>query len=329
MPYSIRRSFNRAGEMQNNIDINVLYIASASYSGSTLLAFVLNVHPQIVTIGEMGPTRAAERNPDYQCSCGHRLVECPFFEQIQVQMGKKGFAFELDKMDLRFRYSNNRVVQKIMIGHLISSRVTQLRNVARKYIPGFASWAENKCERNKAFMLSALEITSTKWFLDASKSWYTLDFLRNTKGVHLKVIHLRRDPRGFCNSHQKHQESRIKEAAKTWVRDNRMIEAVLEKLPSGCVYPLNYEDFCAPPDGSLRKITEFLGIPPISTPYDFRSIPHHIIGNRMRLPSDGRTEIQLDQAWRKMLSEQEKATITLIAGKLAAKYGCLAESWRP
>jgi hypothetical protein len=210
-----------------------------------------------------------------------------------------------------------------MIGHLISNRVTQLRNLARRYIPGFESWAENKCGRNKAFMLSALEITSTNWFLDATKSGYTLDFLRKTTGIHLKVIHLIRDPRGFCNSHRKHQKSRIKKAAKIWVRDNRIIEAVLEKLPSGSIYPLNYEFFCKSPGDSLRKITEFLGIPPISATSDFRSIPHHIIGNVMRLPSDGRTTISLDDKWRRELSEEEKGTVQRIAGALAERYGCL------
>jgi hypothetical protein len=309
--------------MQKEIDINVLYIASASYSGSTLLSFVLNAHPQIVTIGEMGPIRRAEQNPDYPCSCGVRLVECPFFKQIQAKMREKGFAFELDKMDLRFRYSNNRVVRKLMIGHLISGRITQLRSMARKYIPGFASWVENKCERNKAFMLSALELTSAQWFLDASKDWNTLDFLRKTKEIHLKVIHLRRDPRGFCNSQRKHKGSRVEKTAKLWVRYNRMIEGVLEKLSSGCVYPLNYEDFCRSPADSLGKITAFLGIPAISTPNDFRSIPHHIIGNRMRLPSDERTTISLDDKWRQELSEEEKDAVQRIAGKLAERYGYL------
>ncbi|MHC4527328.1 MAG: sulfotransferase [Planctomycetota bacterium] len=300
-------------------------MASVSFSGSTLLAFVLNVHPDVATVGEVGLIPKAEMDRDYQCSCGHRFVECPFFRQIQSRMRDKGFAFVLDNMAMRFRYSNSRVVQKLIIGDLFSSNITQVRNKLRGYMPGFENWLESKRQRNKAFGLSVLEITSKHWFLDATKDWFRLDLLRKTDGINLKVIRLIRDPRGFCNSARKHQQVSVRKAANAWVRGNRHIGAVLDNIPPEHIYQLNYEAFCQFPHDALRSITEFLGISPMSPPEDYRSVPHHIVGNRMRLPSDGRTEIRLDERWRRELGEEDKSAIMNITGRLAERYGYLRD----
>jgi hypothetical protein len=292
-----------------------------------MLSFVLNAHPMIVTIGERGPTPVHEQNKDYQCSCGRRIVECPFFKQIKSRMEEKGFHFELDRMALRYRYSDSRVVQKLMIGYLFSDRVTQLRDNIRGYVPGFTRCVENKEQRIKAFMRSALEITSKQWFFDASKGlgWGTLGFLRPAEDINLKVIRLIRDPRGFCNSYRNRHRTKdsIELGARVWVKANRYIDGALDNFPPERIYRQKYEAFCQSPEDSLRKITQFLGIPPMSVPKELRSVPHHIIGNRMRLPSDGRIKIELDQKWQRELTAAEEDMVKRIAGKHAARYGYL------
>ena len=57
-----------------------IYITSASFSGSTLLTFLLNTHPEIATIGEMkGDSMDVER---YRCSCGDPIGRCPFWQRL-------------------------------------------------------------------------------------------------------------------------------------------------------------------------------------------------------------------------------------------------------
>ena len=64
-----------------------LYIAGTSFTGSTLLSFLLNLHPQIVGVGEMtGPFRGVEDRRGYPCSCGAALSECPFWTAVGQEM---------------------------------------------------------------------------------------------------------------------------------------------------------------------------------------------------------------------------------------------------
>ena len=67
--------------------INVVYLAGVSYCGSTLLSFILNTHPQIFSIGEMGPYAPFE-NGGYRCSCGSNIQECPFVIKVKDNMEK-------------------------------------------------------------------------------------------------------------------------------------------------------------------------------------------------------------------------------------------------
>jgi len=55
--------------------IRLVYIMAASHSGSTLLAMLLNSHPEICTVGELKATSLGD--PDsYYCSCRNKIREC-------------------------------------------------------------------------------------------------------------------------------------------------------------------------------------------------------------------------------------------------------------
>src|SRR5215469_16623653 len=71
--------------------VNLAYILSANYSGSTLLAMLLGSQPEAFTMGEMRVP--ALQNPDtYRCSCGELIKQCGFWEEVSQRMAKKGIA---------------------------------------------------------------------------------------------------------------------------------------------------------------------------------------------------------------------------------------------
>ena len=55
------------------------------------------------------------------------------------------------------------------------------------------------------------------------------------------------------------------------------------------------------------------------TPEFFRSVEHHILGNRMRLRHE--TTIALDEKWRTMLDERALAAFDTVAGPMNRRYG--------
>lgn len=72
--------------------MKLLYVASSSFSGSTLLAFLLNTHPDIFTVSEMEGWNYGE-NEEFSCSCGNTLEHCPFFNEVAHTFQRDGLPF--------------------------------------------------------------------------------------------------------------------------------------------------------------------------------------------------------------------------------------------
>ena len=51
----IKPGSNNCNPMEQAHPVDVICLAGASYCGSTLVSFLLNAHPQIHSVGEMGP----------------------------------------------------------------------------------------------------------------------------------------------------------------------------------------------------------------------------------------------------------------------------------
>ena len=60
---------------------DLVYILAPSYTGSTLLTFLLAQHKSIATIGELKAT-AREDLETYRCSCGSLMRKCHFWKTL-------------------------------------------------------------------------------------------------------------------------------------------------------------------------------------------------------------------------------------------------------
>ncbi len=65
----------------------VVYIASLSHSGSTLLDLLLGNHPQLVGLGEIAKvldldSRAIDEHLHMACTCGKRAGDCKFWGSL-------------------------------------------------------------------------------------------------------------------------------------------------------------------------------------------------------------------------------------------------------
>ena len=61
--------------------MRIVFIVGTSYSGSTLLSFVLNTHPQVLSIGEMD---AWPIYPQVKCSTLHGFYRLAEREAVDV-----------------------------------------------------------------------------------------------------------------------------------------------------------------------------------------------------------------------------------------------------
>lgn len=299
--------------------MRIVFIVGTSYSGSTLLSFVLNTHPQILSIGEMGATFKSETD-DYLCSCGTRLLECPFFTKVGEGMARRGVRHDPLHWDLRHRYSPSPFWHRATMATPNWPLFLTARDTLRDLVPRWRKRLEAYRRRNGAFIDAALEAAGKSVFLDATKHAFRIPLLADLTDD-LKVIHLVRDPRGYCYSVRKHRPHSREVPAEDWVRGNEVAEYYGRGLGSDRWKRITYEAICSTPDRALRELTDYIGVEPLDLPENFREYPNHVVGNAMRLPSDGRVTIQLDEKWRQRLAPADLEVTSRIAGSLSREYG--------
>jgi len=300
--------------------IPLVYIAGTSFCGSTLLSFLLNMHPDLLCIGEMGPARQFEVE-GYECSCGAVLAECPFFLRVKAHMDEQGVAFDMNRWELRHRYSANPKIERLMMGTLGSRVLRSIRDPLLGLVPRYTARMRAFERRNVAFIRAALAVSGASVFLDATKIPSRIPFLAGIEEIDLRVIHLLRDPRGYCHSARKHSGRNVELASRDWASNQDYCEDARRELPKVRWLRTRYEDFCTDPDRHLAELCDFMGVSHLPAPEEYRSTAHHVIGNRMRSSSDPRTSIRLDEKWRETLSGSEQRIVARVAGKQARRYG--------
>ena len=171
--------------------IDLVYIASASYSGSTLLTFLLNAHPQIATIGELKwGTIDLET---YQCSCGRLLRGCAFWQQVQSSVQSQRLPFDLNRPDTDFRARHRPLTDRLVRARNGGKVFEAVRDTAIAAMPAWRRHRPTVAAVNRAVIEAVLELQSANTFVDASKDPVRLKYLHETDHYNIRAIQLVRD----------------------------------------------------------------------------------------------------------------------------------------
>ena len=308
--------------------IQLLYITSASFSGSTLLTFLLAAHPKLATVGELKAT-AMGNVAKYRCSCGARIRACAFWKRLAAQLEERGLAFDVADFGTHFRFRKaaslaDRVVRANVGGRLFEAA----RLLALRTLPGAAGEFRGILERNRQLVDSICELRGgARVFVDGSKEPNRLKYLIGSGFWDVKAVHLVRDGRGQVHSRLRralrrrpdlNRRSFVRNTAGAWRRVNVACQRVLASLPPEAWVRVRYEDLCLDPQATLAPVFGLVGERPPRMAKDFRSSEHHILGNLMRL-REGR--ITLDESWRTGLSAAEQAVFDEVAGDMNRNMG--------
>lgn len=309
--------------------IKLLYITSASFSGSTLITFLLAAHPKLATIGELKATAMGDVEK-YRCSCGQRIRACAFWRRLGERLAGRGIPFDVSDFGTHFSFEKAGWLAERAVSAEVRGRLFEAaRSLALRALPGARGEFRGILERNRLLVDAVCELRGTRVFVDASKESTRLQYLINSGIWDVKAVHLVRDGRGRTISKLRRVQRRfpelkssrpalIRRAAATWCRVNRACSRVLESLPRESWVRVRYEDLCRDPKATLAPVFALVGENPPEVPENFRSIDHHILGNVMRLRK-GR--IALDERWRNELSVGELAIFDKVAGDLNRSMG--------
>jgi hypothetical protein len=296
----------------------VLYITSSSYSGSTLLAFLLNTHPDIFTVSEMnGWHYGADKT--FHCSCGQTLETCPLFTRISETFRAQGLPFDPRDFGTEYMLAGNERINRYLTGGLpaaiTSTPLEVVRDVVIGRIPAFRRRLAAIDRINRLFIETALEWSGARTFVDACKDVFRLRHLRRIANV--RVVYLVRDIRGVVLSNLEMNRSgwTARLAAKRWLQEQTTISRVLREFPRRMA--VRYEDLCASPQEILASIHRFAALPPRAVPEDFKTVEHHILGNAMRLSAVSR--IVNSERWKQDLPPAQRATIEQIGNAFVTR----------
>lgn len=295
----------------------LLYILAPSFSGSTLLTYLLAQHPEIATIGELKASIRDVRR--YRCSCGEPIVQCGFWRQVQDACRREGMEFSVERFDTALEgrsWLGNRLICSTPRGPMFEL----LRLTLMRCVPSARQDLEQKLRRNYAISEVIRAIQGGALFLDGSKNaMRLLHFIRS--GLwDLRVVYLHRDGRGVINSMMKHFGLGVERAGAEWAHMVRQLEHMRNRLRPPMVRDLKYEDLCSRPKESLQETFSWLGLESIPVATDgFKQGDFHILGNNMRL--DALSEIRLDERWRTELSAGEQHYFMEKFGRVNRRLG--------
>jgi hypothetical protein len=295
-------------------------VETPAYSGATLLAFLLGTHPRIATVGEMDGLIPREDPDEYLCSCGQRIKVCQFWQSVKIAMHTKGFEFDVAHFDTKFIVGGRRLILYLRTGSSRNHVLDSIRDAIFHAWPGEIRHLKALVARNVAFVEAVLEVTGKDVFVDTSKNRLRLQSLRKFSPLDVRAIHLVRDVRGVVASRlQRGEDIGAREAARQWVKSNQKLQTNLRSLPEEARVLLRYEDLCQDVPGTLERLFHFCGVDPGVKVTDFRAVPHHIVGNPMRLRAV--SGIRLDERWKSLLTEDQLKEIEQAAGTLSRRYG--------
>jgi hypothetical protein len=319
--------------------IPLVYILAASHSGSTLLAMLLGSHPDICTVGELKATNLGNVE-GYRCSCRELIRKCPFWAGITHDLGLRGFPFDIARTGTHFDVESayaHRLLRPLHRGAIFEA----MRDTALALSPTWRRKLPRIQSLNAALAECILTRTGKRVLVDSSKIGLRLKYLLRNPAFDVRAILLIRDGRsvaltytdparyadasdpalrgGGTGSSRDGERLALARAAREWRRGNEEADAILRLLPRSRWTEVRYEALCARPDETFHRVLTFLGLTSAWVRRDFRSVEHHVIGNGMRLDSDG--EIRVDERWRSVLSPRDLRLFDSVAGDVNRRLG--------
>ncbi len=317
----------------------LVYILAASHSGSTLTAMLLNAHPEICTAGELKMTNIGAED-QYRCSCQSLLAECPFWNQVTERMVSLGMSFDPMNAQTGLDANQGAYARRILRPLHRGPTLEYVRDIMLRLSPGWRKHLPLWQARNLALVAAVGNAAGASYVVDSSKTAVRLKYLLRIEELNIKVVRLVRDGRavaltymdaanyadardpglrGGGSGRQIHEKLSMNEAATLWQRSNQEAEEVLRAVPEDSQLRISYENLCTETDTVLASIHAFLGLSHSENFKSFRSEPHHVVGNGMRL--DSSSEIRLDDRWRQALGVEDLKVFNQVAGRLNGHYG--------
>jgi hypothetical protein len=236
------------------------------------------------------------------CACGAPVSQCSFWKEVLVRL--RGKRIHLTKSDLGCP-SWRRVV---LFGRC------KRDNLAKAY-----------GNVNRELFDSIAAVSQKPFIVDSSKQAQRLFFLKRSRTIDLKVVHLVRDGRAVMNSFlRKYGASLWWRGMYRWASPNIVGLVLRRQFGAESWINVSYEALAAEPEPTLQRICCFLNVVYDPTMLNFKSRTAHNIGGNARVLTSSLSDIQIDERWKKELKLRYRMVFGLVGGWLNKKLRSLS-----
>lgn len=316
-----------------------VYIAARGHSGSTLLELLLGGHPRMTAVGEIYRfniqfSRANRPDRTGLCSCGKRPIDCPVWSKVAEAI-KREYGVSLADDPFGWRISNvgpERDTKNRTQFHMLTRAWYKACRFAKYYDIPVLKWLSGASLTHRRWMQHRFFATNVVKALagadavvDTSKEPVDMRDVYDYGTGTVKIIFLTRDVHGNVWSYLTYRKGsrgngNVAQLARNWVRWNRRIMRFLEGVTRRDWMHLKYEELCADPIGTMKRLCDFLGYAydPVMEQLN-RVVPHTIFGNLVRHSKIN--AIKENLSWKQQLTPAEIDEIDRIAGPMMKQLG--------
>jgi hypothetical protein len=295
-------------------------VLGSSHSGSTLLAFLADQHPQVASVGETAVKRAIRRKgraSSHRCSCGDTIGDCRFWQTVFGDVSSLGIRLDASHWSTDYRFEAS-WLDLLFTRETSSFPLRRARRWATRRLPVLRRRMEDVDRANVAFVHAVLARTGARVFFDTTKLLTRLTYLLDIPELQVSVVRLVRDARGVAASAKRRGES-VRRATNIWLNDQLAIDTFLATLPELSPLQMRYEDLCDRPSQVLAELWAFCGVEAFAAPTVVTPRVHHVLGNSMRMRDT--VHVRLDNAWRTTLRADEEQAVWDLTGSMNERLG--------
>ncbi len=279
---------------------------AVSASGHSLLALLLDAHPQIRHTGDT--ILRAHLNQRAQCACGQPFMQCEFWGALRGWPGYAALRDEFQGGPLKTLFSLPSLfpLQKLMYA-------------ASPALQRYTAHLLDYPAQVRALTGAPLAFFGRKRLADL--------LLPLAAGAPARVLHLTKHPLAQVISFRKRTaraRQSLADLGREWRFYNQRVVQAAWLRPDTAYLHIRYEDLCAAPQATLTHICEFLGLdfhPDMLRPGEVR--PGHVLGARSLVGAAGEKfpGIRPPDLSFEALSAAEQAAVWRVTAPLAQRLG--------
>lgn len=220
--------------MQKDKPVNLIYIVGTSFSGSTLMSFLLGSIKEVFSLGEV---KMFNRKVFKVCTCGQQSLSCPFWGKY-YRMNYKAF-------------DRHGPVKQLW---------SSLGILLGKKIPQNSLFNTDDYQFLKAIFEDVQKEDKTaKYLIDTSKNLWRLSHLLQCEGINVHIVYTQRELSATVASYNKRYRWGFLKGLLAYWSKNLLTKRFL-KINNLDYMVVNNSDIRYRPEETMQKLGDFLEV---------------------------------------------------------------------